>query len=176
MIGFVGKELASRRLTFRLLSECDKPFLAQIVQEPETTRPAGFDPITDEAAFEAFWKELTGYQTGIAALLDGRCIGYYHVHPCKPDEPEWREKKNGMIGFLIGKRYLRRGYGEEMLRTLNPVLLEQFDCIWGDYFEGNTASRKLLQKCGFTPVSTYDMCFESLGGKTIHIYSNVLTR
>lgn len=176
MIGFVGKTLCSAHLAFRVLEDCDKPYLAQIVQEPETTCPAGFSPITDPAAFDAFWKGLTEYNTGIAILLNGRCIGYYHVNPYHPDEPEYRDKKNVGIGFLIGKNYRRHGYGEETLKTLNTYLLGQFDCIWGDYFDGNVASQKLLKKCGFIPVSTYDMCFEELGGKTMHIFSNVLCR
>lgn len=176
MIGFVGKKLISQRLEFRVLEECDKPWLSQIIQEPETTLPAGFSPVVGDSAFEAFGADLTRYNTGIAIVLDGKCIGYYHVHPWNPNEPAYRDKKNVMIGFLIGKNYLRHGYGEETLRTLNNYLLEQFDCVWGDYFEGNTASQKLLQKCGFIPISAYDMCFDALDGKSMHVYSNVLTR
>ena len=174
MIGFTGKALSSERLTFRLLEECDKPALAEIMRESETTLPAGVAPVTDPAAFESFWEGLTKYSTGIAILLNGRCIGYFHVNPYRPDEPEYQDKKNVGIGFLIGKSFLHRGYGEETLRTLNSFLLERFDCIWGDYFEGNAASQRLLEKCGFVPVSTYDMPFEELGGKTMHIFSNVL--
>ena len=176
LIGFTGKMLRSEHLSFRLLSDSDKNSLFQILHDPETTLPAGFTPILDRNTFEVFWKSLTEYNTGIAILLQDKCIGYFHVHPCQLNEPDFYSKKNVMIGFLIGKKHLRRGYGTETLVTLNPYLLQQFDCIWGDYFEGNTASKELLQKCGFRPISTYDMRFDELGGKTMHVFSNVLCR
>ncbi len=176
MIGMEGRILKSKRLSFRLLEDCDKLSLFRIVQEKETTIPSGFLPITDTDAFEAFWKGLTQYNTGVAILYHGGCIGYFHVNRWAPDEVEYKDKKNVGIGFLIGRNYLRQGFGTETLTTLNQYLLTQFDCIWGDYFEGNEASRKLLHKCGFIPVGTYDMIFDSLGGEKRHIYSNVLTR
>lgn len=42
MIGMENRTIHSKNLTFRLLRQEDKPFLYPILQEPETTRPAGF--------------------------------------------------------------------------------------------------------------------------------------
>lgn len=176
MIGMEGRTLKSKRLSFRLLEDGDKASLFRILQEEETTVPSGFLPIADRNTFEVFWKRLTQYNTAIAILYRGECIGYFHVNKWVPEEAEYKDKKNIGIGFLIGKNYLRQGFGTETLTTLNQYLLLQFDCIWGDYFEGNEASKNLLNKCGFIPVGTYDMDFDTLGGEKRHIYSNVLTR
>ncbi len=174
MIGFENIVLKSQHLTFRLLQEQDKEALAPILREPETTKPSGFLPVCTEEELEEFWKGLTRYQTGIAILLEGRCIGYYHVNKYIPDEPEYQEQTNVGIGFLIGKDYIGRGYGTETLLTLNAWLLTKVDNIWADYFVENTASKKTILKCGFREMSPYDMTFEALGGERKHVISNVL--
>ncbi len=174
MIGFQGKTLTSPRLSFRLLEDQDRSSLFSILQEPSTTVPAGFLPISDEAAFDAFWADLTRYNSGIAILLEGKCIGYYHVNPCRMNEPEYRDKQNVMIGFLIGGDYRQKGYAAETLNTLNPYLLTRFDHIWADYFEENTASRKTIQKCGFREAGSYEMTFDALNGEVKRCIANVL--
>lgn len=176
MIAFLNGILHSQRLSFRLLHEDDQKDLFSIVQEPDTTKPAGFLPIFDPAAFEDFWQGLTAQQTGVAVLLHDRCIGYYHVNPYVPDDPLYQTKKNVAIGFLLGKNYLRMGYATEMLMTLNPRLLTTVDAIWGDCFAENVASRKTLEKCGFRAVDTYDMVFPELNGENKHIISHVLCK
>ena len=129
MIGMENRTLHSQNLTFRLLRQEDKPFLYPILQEPETTRPAGFPPVGTEEAFERFWNDLTQYNTAVAILLEDRCIGYYHVHKYRTDNPELKDKQCVGIGFLIGRRYCRRGFGTETLLTMDAFLLERFDCI-----------------------------------------------
>lgn len=174
MIAFSNERLHSQRLSFRLLQENDRKDLFDILQEPETTKPAGFLPIYDWAAFEDFWKDLTAQQGGMAVLLGDRCIGYYHINSYTPDDPSYQEQKNVGIGFLLGKNYLHRGYGTEMLMTINSHLLTMVDNIWGDCFEENIASQKTLEKCGFQAVDTYEMVFPELNGEKKHIISYVL--
>ena len=70
MIGMENRTLHSQNLTFRLLRQEDKPFLYPILQEPETTCPAGFPPVGTEEAFERFWNDLTQYNTAVAILLE----------------------------------------------------------------------------------------------------------
>ena len=175
MIGMESRTLYSQNLTFRLLRQEDKPFLYPILQEPETTRPAGFPPVQTEEAFERFWNGLTQYNTAVAILLEDRCIGYYHVHKYRTDNPELKDKQCVGIGFLIGRRYCRRGFGTETLLTMDAFLLERFDCIFADYFAENTASRKTIEKCGFRFDENYEMFFEELGEQK-QVVSNVLTR
>ena len=175
MIGMENRTLHSQNLTFRLLRQEDKPFLYPILQEPETTRPAGFPPVQTEEAFERFWNDLTQYNTAVAILLEDRCIGYYHVHKYRTDNPERKDKQCVGIGFLIGRRYCRRGFGTETLLTMDAFLLERFDCIFADYFSENTASQKTIEKCGFRFDENYEMFFEELGEQK-QVVSNVLTR
>ena len=175
MIGMENRTIHSKNLTFRLLRQEDKPFLYPILQEPETTRPAGFPPVQTEEAFERFWNDLTQYNTAVAILLEDRCIGYYHVHKYRTDNPELKDKQCVGIGFLIGRHYCRRGFGTETLLTMDAFLLERFDCIFADSFSENTASRKTIEKCGFRFLENYEMFFAELGERK-QVVSNVLTR
>lgn len=175
MIGFQGKTLSSEHLTFTLLREAHKADLAKILTEAETTVPAGFQPVTTEEEFEAFWSQLTAYNTAVAILLQGQCIGYYHVNKYVNSDPRYAGQSCVGIGFLIGKNYLRRGYGTETLITMNDYLLTRFDNIFGDYFLENTASRNTLLKCGFTEDDRYEMPFEELGAVK-QVVSTVLRR
>ncbi len=174
MIGLEGKTLRSERLTFRHLEEHDKKDLFPVLREPETTKPAGYMPLKSEAEFEKFWDNLTGENTGAAILLNDRCIGYYHAYDYKP--PVHKDKKNIGIGFLIGRDYIRCGYGTEALMTLDDYLLNFYDNIWGDYFIENTASKRTLEKCGFKYFDTYEMCFEYLNNEKKIVVSNILNR
>ncbi len=175
MIGFQGKKLSSEHLTFTLLQDVHKQELAEILTETQTTVPAGFPPVTTEEEFEAFWNRLTEYNTAVAILLQGRCIGYYHVNKYLNSDPRYAGQSCVGIGFLIGKDYLRRGYGTETLTVMNQYLLTRFDNIFGDYFLENTASRNTLLKCGFIEDDRYEMPFEELG-TVKQVVSTVLRR
>lgn len=175
MIGMEGRTLHSARLSYRLLEEQDQDALYPILQEPETARPSGFLPLKDREAFERFWQTLTAYRTAVAIVLDGKCIGYLHVHKCTVDAPELVGKKCVMVGFLIGRDYRRRGYATEMLLTMSDYLLERFDCVFADYFLENEASRKTIEKCGFRFLENYEMVFDELG-ETKQIAANIRTR
>jgi ribosomal-protein-alanine N-acetyltransferase len=55
------------------------------------------------------------------------------------------------IGYHIGKDYTRKGYAVEAVKAFLPVIMVQLGLneIYGICHAGNTASRKVLEKCGF---------------------------
>ncbi len=175
MIGLENKTLASENLTFRLLKDCDKAALFPILGESETTRSAGFGAMVETEELEKFYVELTQYNTAVAILKGGECIGYIHVNKYVPDPP-CRDARNIGIGFLIGKSHQRRGYGYEALRVMCAYLAHRFDNIWADYFIENIASGALLRKVGFKHDSEYELEFDTLGGEKKRIISTLLTR
>ena len=163
MIGLQGKTLRSARLTYRLLDDGDKAALAALLTEKSVTAPAGFLPAASDAEFDAFFAQLTAYNTGVAVLCDGVLIGYIHVNRYRADLPELSEKSCVSTGFVIGEAYQRRGYGAEMLETLTKYLLEHFDACFADCFEGNEASMRTIEKCAYRYVESYTMFFDELG-------------
>ncbi len=163
MIGLQGKQLTSARLTYRLLSDEDKPVLAKLLADAAVTKPAGFLPARSQEEFDAFFASLTQYNTGIAVLLDGALIGYIHVNRYRSDSPEFSDKLCVGTGFVIGGEYQRHGYGSETLDTVTRYLLNSFYACFADCFIGNDASRKTIERCGYRYIGEYTMYFDSLG-------------
>lgn len=163
MIGFENKQMHSQRLSYRLLCDSDKPQLAEILREKAVTEPAGFLPAGSPEEFDAFFDQLTQYNTGIAVLLGQQLIGYFHVNKYVSDQEAFRDKKCVGVGFGIGREYQGNGYGTEMLSALTDYLLTVFDVCFADHFTGNTPSKRVIEKSGYSFLEEYSMFFQGLG-------------
>ena len=58
------------------------------------------------------------------------------------------------IGYGISEEYQRNGYATEAVRAFLPVMAKAVGCdeVYGICLKDNTASRHVLEKCGFVPV------------------------
>lgn len=76
---------------------------------------------------------------------DGALLGY--VQLCRIDDG-WE------IGYHIGEAYRGHGYATESVRAFLPAIMEKLGLhqVWGVADEQNTASCRVLEKCGFTLV------------------------
>ena len=163
MIGLENRTLRSKRLTYRLLDEADKEALREILSDKSVTEPAGFMPAGSKAVFDAFFAELTQYNTGIAILSGETLIGYIHVHKYTPDQSEYSGKKCVSTGFVIGKKYQNQGYAAETLETVTTYLKQAFDYCFASHFTDNEPSKKVIEKCGYRYLEQYTVFFEELG-------------
>ena len=163
MIGLEGRTLHSARLTYRLLCESDKAALAALLSDPAVTEPAGFRPAASAEAFDVWFATLTQYRTGIAILLDGQLIGYFHVNRYHADDAVLRDKDCVGVGIVIGSAFQGRGFGTEALTFLTDWLLARFDAVFADHFAGNIASQRMIEKSGYRYCEDYAMFFDELG-------------
>ena len=78
-------------------------------------------------------------------LKDGTQIG--HVQAVPDGNGEWE------AGWHIGSRYTKKGYATEAVAAFLPVIMRQLgiDRISGICAAENTASRRVMEKCGFIP-------------------------
>lgn len=89
------------------------------------------------------------YKTGSGPLVypvllkDGTCIGHVQAVPLEDGDYE--------IGFHIGVKYTAQGYATEAVKAFLPVILPRLGLqkMAGICLAENTASVKVLQKCGF---------------------------
>ena len=81
----------------------------------------------------------TGKPIGAAGLTWGSTGRKY----LKADEAE--------IGYWIGVPWQRKGFATEAVRALIRFAFEQlrFQTLWCAWYEGNTASARVQEKCGF---------------------------
>ena len=78
-------------------------------------------------------------------LRDGSNIGYVQLAPI---EEGWE------IGYHVAKQHTRHGYATEAVRAFLPKMAERMGLkeIWGVCLRENTASLRVMEKCGFRPV------------------------
>lgn len=77
---------------------------------------------------------------------EGRNIGYVQLVPLEGGQWE--------IGYHIAKAHTGRGYATEAVKAFLPAAARAvgIDEVYGICLSGNTASKQVLRKCGFTPV------------------------
>lgn len=77
-------------------------------------------------------------------LKDGTYIGYVQAVPFDDGTYE--------IGYHIGGSYTKQGYATEAVTAFLPVIMKQLGIreITGICLADNKASRKVLERCGFT--------------------------
>ena len=97
----------------------------------------------------------------------GENIGYVQMVPL--DGGAWE------IGYHIAKRHTGKGYATEAVKAFLPVMAETIGIreVLGICLRENTASKRVLVKCGFDPV------FEGAGeyqGETREIFRSVWRR
>lgn len=75
-------------------------------------------------------------------LNDGQQIGHVQAAPIK---------KGWEIGYHVGEKYIGQGYATEAVKVFLPFILEQLGIgeIDGICHANNTASCKVMEKCGF---------------------------
>ena len=97
----------------------------------------------------------------------GENIGYVQLVPLGGDAWE--------IGYHIAKEHTGRGYATEAVKAFLPAAAAAVGTgeVYGICLSANTASRRVLQKCGFVPV------FEGIGeyqGEKREIFRSVWKR
>ena len=78
----------------------------------------------------------------------GKNIGY--VQLCKLDDGTWE------IGYHIAKDFTGKGYATEAVKAFLPAMAQKLNLkeVYGICLAENTASVRVLEKCGFTQIYT----------------------
>ena len=77
---------------------------------------------------------------------DGKNIGYIQL--CQIDDGSWE------IGYHIAKEFTGKGYATEAVKAFLPVMAQKLNIkeVYGICLAENTASVRVLEKCGFVQV------------------------
>lgn len=103
---------------------------------------------TVEEAKETIEFLINCYESGEGPLVypvllkDGTNIGYVQLVPIK---------EGVEVGYHIGKEFTRKGYATEAMKALLKYKLpeENISKVYGICVSENTASKKVMEKCGF---------------------------
>lgn len=82
---------------------------------------------------------------------DGKNIGYIQI--CKLEDGTWE------IGYHIAKNFTGKGYATEAVKAFLSAMAQKLNIkeVYGICLAENTASVRVLEKCGFTQI------YEGLG-------------
>lgn len=131
-------------VTLREVRDSDLAVFFAHTNEPEGLRMAAFtakEP-SDRALFQAHWERIRQNPVGIVrTVVDGR--GEVVGHAAVFGPPEERE-----VTYWIGQRYWGQGAATAALRELLRIAPER--PVHARAVADNLASRRVLEKCGFT--------------------------
>ena len=124
----------------RDVKESDLPIFFDQQLDLEATRMAGF-PSRDREAFMAHWmKSMADRTVTLQTIIsDGRVAG---------NIVSWQQSDERLVGYWLGREYWGKGVASAALSlflahvTIRPLVAR--------VAKHNTASVRVLQKCGFT--------------------------
>jgi len=105
----------------------------------------------------------------IREKLSGKLIGIFVE--CDVD----KEKKSLEIGYGLGSKHWGNGYMTEAVKAMLNYYFTQtdFSTVYASFFPENTASKRIMEKCGMTYSHTNEKEFEYLGKERDLIYYKI---
>ncbi|MBR6089934.1 MAG: GNAT family N-acetyltransferase [Anaerolineaceae bacterium] len=147
-------ELETQRLILRRWKDEDAASLYEYARDPETGPIAGWPPHQSvEESLKVIRNVLSGPEAYALCLKeDGKAIGAIELKLKDNDRNDLAEQDDECeLGFWIGKPFRGRGLmpeaAEELLRHAFEDLGMQK--VWCGYYDGNTKSKRVQEKCGF---------------------------
>lgn len=163
------------RLILRQWCEEDAEALYRYASDPDIGPIAGWPPHTSVensrevirtvfAAPETYAVVLkeTGEPVGSCGIMFSNSL---HSANMKDGEAE--------IGYWIGKSYWGQGFIPEAVKVLLSRCFRELNlrAVWCGYYDGNTKSKRVCEKCGFYYHHTNENIISPLGDKrTEHFY------
>ncbi|MFR0356593.1 GNAT family N-acetyltransferase [Streptomyces sediminimaris] len=129
-------------VVLRAVHDSDLPVFYRQMNDPEALRMAAFTPEdpADWAAFQALWQRIrSSGDVARTILADGDVVGSTSVY----GHPGERE-----VTYWVDRAYWGRGVATAALRELLAEVRER--PLYARAAADNTASRRVLEKCGFT--------------------------
>jgi RimJ/RimL family protein N-acetyltransferase len=130
----------SNKISLREVQESDLPIFFEQQLDPEATRMAAF-PARSHDEFMAHWMKIMADGTTIlkTILFDGKVAGNIVA---------WKQAGAAKVGYWLGKEYWGKGIASAALSLfLEHVKIRP---LYAHVAKHNTASIRVLQKCGFT--------------------------
>lgn len=143
--------IKTERLVLRPWTEKDAPALFAIAKDPEVGPMGGWQPHKSEGQSKDIIRTVLKKKDNFAITLkDGTligCAGFLYGDDANDDLFD----DEGELGYWLGRNYWGRGYATEAAQALLRYGFTKRDLsrIIATHYAENTASRHVLDKCGF---------------------------
>ena len=146
--------METNRLLLRRWHEADAEALYRYASDPAVGPAAGWPPHRSVAeSRELIGSVLAGPEIyAIVLKTTGEPVGCIGLQPATatagPDAPGEDEME---LGYWLGRPHWGRGLTTEAARLLLARCFGELGMktVWGVHYEGNAASRRVMEKCGF---------------------------
>jgi RimJ/RimL family protein N-acetyltransferase len=149
----VRERFETERLTFRPVTLDDVDLLLALDADPEVMRYInGGKPSSRDDVVEVVTASLGSRWLAMEAAT-GELVGWFVVEPYE-ERPGERE-----LGYRLWRRAWGRGYATEGARSLIDHAFTRLDAhrIWAETMAVNTASRRVMERCGMRYVRTFHL-------------------
>lgn len=147
-----SKILTTERLILRPWSQSDAEALYQYAKDPQVGPIAGWPPHTSVSDSKEIIKNVLAVPETYAVCLkeENRSIGSIGLMIGDCSNLDITDTE-GEIGYWIGVPFWGKGYIPEACEELIRHGFEDLnlDKLWCGYFDGNTKSKRVQEKCGF---------------------------
>lgn len=144
--------LQTERLILREWRDEDAEQLYSLAKDPAVGPAAGWPPHTSVHNSLEIIHGVLGEPETYAVVLkqSGLPVGSVGIMRPRHGSAPMRETE-AEIGYWIGVPYWGLGLIPEAVRELQRRCFEDLGCtaVWCGYFEGNTKSKRVQEKCGF---------------------------
>lgn len=163
------QEIKTERLLLRPYEEKDRDQLTDILMNEEIAKTFMIPSYSSREQYLELADKLIEFSSvedkkhlEYGIFLDDVLVGF--INDCGFDDEKIE------VGYVVHPRYQNHGYASEALKAVIDELWEMgFETVFASYFEGNTASRKVMEKCGMT--GTGEVCEEEYRGKKYRSYT-----
>jgi len=149
---FIKRMLETKRLILRRWEDSDAEDLYKYASDPDVGPIAGWPPHQSVDESRGVIKNVLNGKEAYAVCLkeDGKAIGAIELklngHTDMTDRDDECE-----MGYWLGKPFWGQGIMPEAVKEMLRHAFE--DCgmqkVWIGYYEGNTKSKRVQEKCGF---------------------------
>lgn len=157
------------RLILRPWRETDAEALFRYASDPDIGPIAGWSPHTSvENSLDIIKTVFAAPETYAVVLKDtGEPVGSCGIMISNSLHSADMQQNEAEIGYWIGKPYWGRGLIPEAVNALLSRCFNdlRLDAVWCGYYEGNTKSKRVCEKCGFKFHHTNPDTVSPLGDK-----------
>jgi len=150
------ERVSSHPVLLRTFTIADAPHVQALAADAEVAEPTLSIPHPYPPGAAAAWiashdadrERGAQYNYAIASADGATLVGAIALRPVADE--------HGNVGYWIGRPYWGHGYATAATMAITALAFGYLDCealsAW--YLERNPASGHVLEKCGFTPLST----------------------
>lgn len=145
-----SKELKTERLTLKPFSERDKERAISLFRSEEISATYMIPPLDTKEKADALFEKMVGMSTSEEYFCFGIYLGDVLIGWLNECGGEGAEVE---IGYVIDPAYKGHGYATEAFgRAIEELFHQGFERVTAGYFEGNDASRRVMEKCNLASI------------------------